>query len=186
MLEQTDNDIFIEVGTVNTRLSGTRKRKRDQDEVSQTSLSGLQGATAYLGLEIGYRSITWIGKYKSKRKNKGKENGQEEGPIDPSMINYNLHEDEASAFRACIANYDNSEIRRVEAYNREYLLTLARRRVAHFSENGTREPPVIRAEDYPTKVEPLVLASVALNEVNTFTSALAVGGLPIGRIEDDF
>ncbi|KAL2692098.1 hypothetical protein Neosp_002503 [[Neocosmospora] mangrovei] len=180
LLEQTDDDIFIEVGTVDTGLSGTRKRKRGQDDVSQTSLSGLQGATAYLGLELGYRPLTWIGKYKSK------EAGQEEGPIDPSLINYSLYEDEASAFRACIANYDNSEIRRVEAYNREYLLTLARRRAAHFSETGPQCVPIIRSKDFATKVEPLVLASVALNELNTFTASLAVGGLPIGRIEDDF
>ncbi|RSL85470.1 hypothetical protein CEP51_003326 [Fusarium floridanum] len=158
-----DDDIFIEVGTYSKVLS-------DEETVAEQSTG-----RAYLGLTINPsdRSITWSFK-------------GEKGPIDPSLVHYDLYEDKASAYRACIANYDNSEIRRVETYNREYLLTLARRRVAHFSTTGTQPIPHIRHEDKPTKVEKIVLASVIVNENNMFMSTVAAGGWAIRRIEDDF
>ncbi|RTE76848.1 hypothetical protein BHE90_008680 [Fusarium euwallaceae] len=139
--KQTDDDIFIEVGTYSKVLSG-------EETVAEQS-----AGRAYLGLTINPsdRSITWSFK-------------GEKGPIDPSLVHYDLYEDKASAYRACIANYDNSEIRRVETYNREYLLTLARRRVAHFSTTGTQPIPHIRPEDTPTKVEKIVLASMIFDQ----------------------
>ncbi|KAL6352907.1 hypothetical protein LRP88_13382 [Fusarium phalaenopsidis] len=97
--KQTDDDTFIEIGIV---LSD-QESFFDQESISdQETVADKSAERAYLGLTInpGDRSITWSFK-------------GEEGPIDPSLVHYVFYEDKAGAYRACIANYDDSEIRRV-------------------------------------------------------------------------
>lgn len=151
--KQTDDDIFIQVGTFNNVLS------------DQETVAGQDHGPAYLGLTINPddRSITWLFK-------------GEEGPINPSLVRYDLYEDKASAYAACISNYDANEIRRVEGYNREYLITQARRLVARFSTTGTLPFGLTHRRGQPIKVETIVLASAILNESLTFLTTIAASG----------
>ncbi|KAI8723853.1 hypothetical protein NCS52_00242100 [Fusarium sp. LHS14.1] len=148
----------------------------DEETASdEETVIGQDNGPAYLGLSINPddRSITWLFK-------------GEEGPIDPSMIDYNLYEDKASAYAACISNYDANEIGRIESYNREYLLTQARRHVVRFSTTSTQPLGLIHLGGLPTKVETIVLASAIVNENIAFLSTVAASGQLICRIEDDF
>ncbi|KAM0426242.1 hypothetical protein ACHAPT_008594 [Fusarium lateritium] len=155
---RTASDYRIEVGIISTFLFNKRMRQLGRDNAERAIIASQEGQPAYLGLALnpGEESFSWF--HEDKR---GK-------AISPALVDYTLFEDKASAYRACMESYDSREVERVEGYNRNYLIALARRRVVHFSETGTRTVPEIRPEDRPTKMETVLLASPFLPRMNAF------------------
>jgi hypothetical protein len=147
-----------------------------QDDLIRATSSDQEETPAYLGVTLNRedRTVSFYCK------------GKKRGKISVSMVDFTLFEDKASAYHACVAHYNKCEIRRVETYNRQYLLTLAWRRVAHFSKTGTRSGPTILTKDLPTKMKTVVLASVIVDEMNTLTNTAAARGWRVIPIDDYF
>ncbi|KAJ4192706.1 hypothetical protein NW755_003853 [Fusarium falciforme] len=89
--------------------------------------------------------------------------------VSPNYFDWNLFGGNwVKAHGACVRNYDSRQLVRHDAYNREYLVTLARRRVLRFSETEPRINPDIRSEDRPTKVKTVLLAGTYLDKTAAF------------------
>lgn len=174
--KQTPYDTQIEVGVISTPLFNIRMKNSGQDDLIRATNSDQDQTPAYLGITLNRedRTVSYYCK------------GNKRGKMSVSMIDFTRFGDKASAYNACIAHYDKSEIRRVETYNRLYLLTLARRRVVHFSKMGTQHEPIILKEDRPTKIKTVVLASTIVDEMNTLTNTVAARGWQVLPVEDHF
>ncbi|KAJ4192705.1 hypothetical protein NW755_003852 [Fusarium falciforme] len=174
--KQTPHDTQIEVDVISTPLFNIRMKNSGQDDLIRATNPDHEQTPAYLGITLNRedRTVSYYCK------------GNKRGKISVFMVDFTRFEDKASAYHACVAHYDRCEIRRVETYNRLYLLTLARRRVVHFSKIGTRSGPIILPEDFPTKMKTVVLASAIVDEMNTLTNTTAARGWHVIPIEDHY
>ncbi|KAI8687238.1 hypothetical protein LRP88_13383 [Fusarium phalaenopsidis] len=147
------------VGTISTRTFNERRSQRGKS--IDRELHANQGHPAYLGLtlENEERTISW--EYRTKH-NKY---------VNPNYFDWNLFDgDRVKAHGACVRDYDSRQLARYDAYSREYLVTLARRRVLRFSETG------IRNEDLPTKVKSVIFTGTYLDEIATVPAVVARDG----------
>ncbi|KAI8680043.1 hypothetical protein NCS57_00284000 [Fusarium keratoplasticum] len=169
-------EAVFRVGVISTPLFDIRMKNSGQDDLIRSTNSDQDQTPAYLGITLNRedRTVSYYCK------------GNKRGKMSVSMIDFTRFEDKASAYNACVAHYDKSEIKRVETYNRLYLLTLARRRVVHFSKMGTQHGPIIPKEDWPTKMKTVVLASTIVDEMNTLTNTVAARGWQVLPIEDHY